>query len=142
MSTNIEYIDIYGNNWLQVMDAKTLSTILGHYSVSFTLDTYAHVLDDHKQEGMALMTDLYDLQPTLQIESYPIIMTTFEDGTISLLAVGFDGVEYVGENMSVGLQHLKDGISEQLLTALIMPIIPSTKDIVLAPNQILLQIPA
>lgn len=126
----------------QGMDAKTLSTILGHYSVSFTLDTYAHVLDDHKQEGMALMTDLYDLQPTLPIESYPIIMTTFEDGTIGLLAVGFDGVEYVGENMSAGLQYLKDGISEQLLTALIMPIIPSTKDIVLAPNQILLQIPA
>ncbi|MCD8050576.1 MAG: site-specific integrase, partial [Clostridiales bacterium] len=30
----------------QGMDEKTLSVLLGHYSVSFTLDTYAHVLDD------------------------------------------------------------------------------------------------
>lgn len=28
-----------------------LGELLGHYSVSFTLDTYAHVLDDHKWEG-------------------------------------------------------------------------------------------
>ncbi|MBR2180692.1 MAG: site-specific integrase, partial [Oscillospiraceae bacterium] len=43
----------------QGMDAKTLSMILGHASVSFTLDTYTHVLDDHKREGMALMNELY-----------------------------------------------------------------------------------
>lgn len=42
----------------QGMDAKTLSVILGHYSVSFTLDTYAHVLNDHKREEMALMEEL------------------------------------------------------------------------------------
>ncbi|MBR3870288.1 MAG: site-specific integrase [Clostridia bacterium] len=43
----------------QGMDAKTLSMILGHSSVSFTLDTYTHVLDTHKREGMALMEELY-----------------------------------------------------------------------------------
>lgn len=43
----------------QGMDAKTLSVILGHYSVSFTLDTYAHVLNAHKIQGMALMENLY-----------------------------------------------------------------------------------
>ena len=41
------------------MDAKTLSSILGHYSVSFTLDTYAHVLDPHKRENLNLLTSLY-----------------------------------------------------------------------------------
>ena len=46
----------------QKMDSKTLSTILGHYSVSFTLDTYAHVLDAHKREGMKLMEELYEMQ--------------------------------------------------------------------------------
>lgn len=46
----------------QGMDAKTLSMLLGHYSVAFTLDTYAHVLDDHKRENMALMGSLYQAQ--------------------------------------------------------------------------------
>ena len=36
----------------QGMDAKTLSVILGHYSVAFTMDTYTHVLEDYKREGM------------------------------------------------------------------------------------------
>ena len=126
----------------QGMDAKTLSTILGHYSVSFTLDTYAHVLNEHKQEGMALMNELYNLQPCIPVESYPIIMTTFEDGTVSLTAAGFKGVEYVGDNISLGLQLIKDSISEHILTDVVMPVIPPAKDIVLENNQILLQLPA
>lgn len=48
----------------QGMDAKTLSVLLGHYSVAFTLDTYAHVLDDHKRENMALMAGLFQ-QPAV-----------------------------------------------------------------------------
>ena len=43
----------------QGMDAKTLSMILGHSSVSFTLDTYTHVLDEHKRAGMALRGEIY-----------------------------------------------------------------------------------
>lgn len=34
------------------MDKKVLSEILGHASVSFTLDTYAHVLNTFKRENM------------------------------------------------------------------------------------------
>lgn len=41
------------------MDSKVLSEILGHYSVSFTLDTYTHVLDDFKTQNMQLMNDIY-----------------------------------------------------------------------------------
>ncbi len=41
------------------MDSKVLSEILGHYSVSFTLDTYAHVLDNFKIQNMQLMDDIY-----------------------------------------------------------------------------------
>ena len=126
----------------QGMDAKTLSTILGHYSVSFTLDTYAHVLNEHKQEGMALMDELYGMQPGIAVESYPIIMTTFEDGTISLVAAGFTDVEYTGDNIALGMQYIKDSISEHLLTDPMMPIIPSAKDIILVPNQMIIQLPA
>jgi len=43
----------------QGMDAKTLSVLLGHYSVSFTLDTYAHVLDSQKKDAMSLMEELF-----------------------------------------------------------------------------------
>lgn len=43
----------------QGMDAKTLSTLLGHYSVAFTLDTYTHVLDDQKRSEMARMEALF-----------------------------------------------------------------------------------
>lgn len=43
----------------QGMDVKALSKILGHASVGFTLDTYAHLLDDHKRESMMLMQKLY-----------------------------------------------------------------------------------
>ena len=63
------------------MDAKTLSILLGHASVSFTMDTYAHVLTDHKRESMALMEDLYALDQTpLQDVSYSVIVTTQPDG--------------------------------------------------------------
>lgn len=37
------------------MDVKTLSQILGHSSVAFTLDTYAHVTEDLKFEEMLAM---------------------------------------------------------------------------------------
>ncbi len=42
------------------MDKKTLSEILGHYSVAFTLDTYAHVVDSFKRKNMDLMEDVYE----------------------------------------------------------------------------------
>ena len=41
------------------MDPKTLSILLGHYSVAFTLDIYAHVLDSQKWEAMKTMEALY-----------------------------------------------------------------------------------
>ena len=37
------------------MNIKTLSQILGHSSVAFTLDTYAHVTEDLKFEEMSAM---------------------------------------------------------------------------------------
>lgn len=44
----------------QGMDAKTLSILLGHYSVGFTLDTYAHVLTDQKWIAMQTMANMYN----------------------------------------------------------------------------------
>jgi len=41
------------------MDVKVLSEILGHASVSFTLDTYTHVLNTFKRQNMDLMNNIY-----------------------------------------------------------------------------------
>jgi integrase len=41
-------------------DIKTLSEILGHSSVTFTLIKYAHVLDEHKRRNMELLASLFD----------------------------------------------------------------------------------
>jgi len=37
------------------MSPKTLSKILGHANVGFTLDTYAHVTDDLKANAISQM---------------------------------------------------------------------------------------
>ena len=37
------------------VDVKTVSTMLGHYSAGFTLDTYAHVTTSAKREAAKTM---------------------------------------------------------------------------------------
>lgn len=51
------------------MDAKTLSVILGHSSVAFTLDRYAHVLVDHKIEEMNRMQVLFSQAQTMGVSN-------------------------------------------------------------------------
>ena len=123
----------------QKMDAKTLSVILGHYSVSFTLDTYAHVLEDYKREGMALMEELFTAAPTdAQPFSYPVVMTMHEGGEVELNAPDFPNVSYVGPDLQMGLQIVKDQISEEVLTAICTPTAVAVPP--LAQNQYLLQV--
>ena len=125
----------------QGIDAKTLSVILGHYSVAFTLDTYTHVLDEHKHEGIALMHALYadDLQQERE-ETYPVVATMESSGVISLEIPGFPNIQYRGTDMMSGVQYMKESLSEELLTTVNPPIIPSPSQIILAPNQVLLQV--
>ena len=39
----------------QGVDAKTVSSILGHYSAGFTLDTYTHVTNDMQKDAAQKM---------------------------------------------------------------------------------------
>ncbi len=72
------------------MDSKTLSVLLGHYSVSFTLDTYAHVLDSQKIDSMGLMADLLNLPDTeIQPNAYSIIVSPKSDGSFYFSAPDF-----------------------------------------------------
>lgn len=43
------------------MDYKTLSEILGHASVSITMDLYVHALDEHKKNQMNKLNEIYNL---------------------------------------------------------------------------------
>lgn len=127
----------------QGMDVKTLSVLLGHYSVSFTLDTYAHVLNDHKVAGMALMEDLYTAESASAHElSYPIIVTMQEDGEMLLEAPDFPQVQFCGTDFGQGLQYMKDRLQEELLLASLPPVPTSPSQLSLASNQYLIQIPA
>lgn len=126
----------------QGMDAKTLSVILGHYSVAFTMDTYAHVLTDYKKENMTLMEDLYNMGQTVAAEtSYPIIITTQTDGMMLFQAPYFPGKEFSASDMCQGLQMMKEHLQEEKLLSF-FPVVPtSPSQISLEPNQMLLQIP-
>lgn len=120
------------------MDPKTLSTLMGHYSVSFTLDTYAHVLDEHKREGMKLMDDLYHvgLQQTM---TYPVIATRREDG-YALTAPDFPSITDFAFTLDEGVQRMQDRIQEEVLTSSCS--IPATDPAMLSlqPGQMVVQV--
>lgn len=127
----------------QGMDVKTLSVLLGHYSVSFTLDTYAHVLNDHKVAGMALMEDLYTAESASVHELfYPIIVTMQKEGEMLLEAPDFPQVQFCGTDFGQGLQYMKDRLQEELLLTSLPPVPTSPSQLSLASNQYLIQIPA
>lgn len=96
----------------QQMDSKTLSMILGHYSVSFTLDTYAHVLDTHKREGMQLMEELFAPQFNTQIKAYPVILSRKYDNKFNLTAVDFDNITITADSIEDGLSFIREKISK------------------------------
>lgn len=95
------------------MDSKTLSTILGHYSVSFTLDTYAHVLDTHKRDGIQLMEELF--APRICKNTvYPIVISSGFDNKVTLTAVDFDNISIVADSINDGLNFIREKISNSV----------------------------
>lgn len=69
------------------MDGKTLSILLGHYSVAFTLDTYTHVLDSQKHEEMKLIEDLFSMPSTSQVQSYAVVVTPMSNSFLMKMAL-------------------------------------------------------
>ncbi|MDE5753898.1 MAG: site-specific integrase, partial [Oscillospiraceae bacterium] len=97
----------------QGMDAKTLSTLLGHYSVAFTLDTYTHVLDSQKQEEMKLMENLFNMPAMPKHQSYPVIVTPAQNSFI-LNAVDFDELTIEADNINYGISRIQSAIAQKL----------------------------
>lgn len=124
----------------QGMDEKTLSVLLGHYSVSFTLDTYAHVLDDHKWEGMQLMDELYSIDqsaPGQQV--YPLLVTP-ETGGYTFTAPDFPQVSIWAGTVEDGLPQIRAALKDTLLTQVYPPVATPLNEVIAQPGQFSLQI--
>ena len=120
------------------MDPKTLSEIMGHYSVSFTLDTYAHVLDGHKQEAVALLGDLFTAQP--QSSVYPLVVTTEDDGLLLFDLIDFPDINAEASNIAEGIASIKEQAQEAILTLPVPPVPTPVEHILLTANQFIVQI--
>ncbi len=125
----------------QGMDVKTLSVILGHASVAFTLDTYAHVLDDHKQAGMALMEDLFNIPEPASVDvTYPVLVTPFPDGTMELTLPDFPEINCNTMNLPQGLSELRESLREELGICIYPPQPTPVMNIPCEPGQFVLQL--
>ena len=122
----------------QGMDAKTTSILLGHYSVSFTLDTYTHVLDSQKQEEMKVMEEFFTLPNMSQTQSYAIVVTPMLNGFL-LNPIDFDDMSIEAGDLQYGIQCLKTTIAQKLV-AMYPPTPTPVNEIVLQQNEFIVMI--
>ncbi|MCD8188643.1 MAG: hypothetical protein LUD78_00200, partial [Clostridiales bacterium] len=112
---------------------------LGHASTSFTMDTYTHVLDDHKQEEMKLMEDLFDPnQFSPQASTYPILVTATPEGYL-FTAPDFPEIKVNAHTMEEGLLQVTDRLRTILSTRLFPSSASSLSEIDLSPGQFVVQ---
>ena len=120
------------------MDHKTLSTILGHSSVAFTLDRYTHVLDSQKHEEMSLMEELFSMNSFPQYNSYPVIVTPSANGFI-LNTVDFDDLSVEADNIQYGISCIHSAISQRMLTSLLPEPTPAS-ELALSPSDFVVMV--
>ena len=124
----------------QGMDEKTLSTILGHYSVSFTLDTYAHVLDEHLHKEMSLMEDLYHInQMPQQNLAYPVIVT-FNGAEYIYQCPDFPEIQISAPSMEIGVPTVTAALHDAVTAMQFPPAPANPTSLPLLPGQFLLQV--
>lgn len=126
----------------QGMDPKTVSVLLGHASVSFTMDTYTHVLNEQKVESMALMEELFNVGQTAVHEetAYPAIAMPLANG-FAFTAPDFPAIQFECPDIYQGLQDMKERLQEELLVNPCPPEPTLASAIPLQPGQLVLQIP-
>lgn len=126
----------------QGMDAKTLSMLLGHYSVAFTMDTYTHVQDKHKIEAMSLMEEIYQEATAAKSYVYPVILTANPDGGMSFAVPDFPDIVMENMDFQCGIQLVREKISDEVLTSFMPPIPTPVEQIVLGAGQMIVQVAA
>ena len=120
------------------MDTKTVSAIMGHYSVAFTLDTYGHVLDNHKREEMMKMENVFAM-PVQQPQAYPAVVTPTVNGFI-LNVVDFDDLILEADNVTNGINLIQSVLSEKLISC-IPPMPTPCQNLVLNQGEFVVMLP-
>ena len=122
------------------MDEKTLSTILGHYSVAFTMDTYAHVFTDHLNQAMSLMEELCHIeQTTPQSLIYPVIVTPANSGYV-FQCLDFPEIQLDMPSVEAGVATVTAALRDAVIAIQFPPAPTNISAIPLLPGQFLLQI--
>ena len=121
------------------MDYKTLSAIRGHYSVSFTMDTYVHSMDEHKRNEMDKMDDLFGISLEISVEQqpYPVLFTVTEEGC-KAFAPDFPKIQIQAGTMETALMEAKKQIQKALSQFKYPPIPTRQEDIVVQENSVLI----
>ena len=93
----------------------TLSAILGHYSVAFTMDTYVHSMDEHKRREMDKMDDMFGMQYSISVENqpYPVLCTLSADGCTAHV-LDFPKVTAQAPTLEAALLEVKQQIEKAL----------------------------
>lgn len=124
----------------QGMDEKTLSAILGHYSVAFTMDTYAHVLHDHLNQEMGCMEELYSIDRVApQNLIYPIIVTP-TNGGYAMQSVDFPEIQVIVPSVELGAATVANAMRDAVLALQFPPAPSNPSSIPFMPGQFLLQL--
>ena len=116
------------------MDYKTLSAILGHYSVAFTMDTYVHSVDEHKRREMDKMNDMFGMQYSISVENqpYPVLCTLSADGCTTHVP-DFPKVTAQAPTLDAALLEVKQQI-QKALRQYKNPLIPTKQEQIVVPN--------
>ena len=116
------------------MDYKTLSAILGHYSVAFTMDTYVHSMDEHKRREMDKMDDMFGMQYSISVENrpYPVLCTLSADGCTTHVP-DFPKIATQATTLDAALLEVKQRI-EKVLRQYKNPPIPTKQEQIVVPN--------
>ena len=125
------------------MDYKTLSAILGHYSVAFTMDTYVHSMDEHKRREMDKMDDMFGMQYSISVENqpYPVLCTLSADGCTAHVP-DFPKVTAQAPTLDAALLEVKQQI-QKALRQYKNPPIPTKQDQIVVPtNSVLVLVKA
>ena len=125
------------------MDYKTLSAILGHYSVAFTMDTYVHSMDEHKRREMDKMNDMFGMQYSISVENqpYPVLCTLSADGYTAHVP-DFPKIEVQTPTLDVALFEVKQQIQKALRQYKNPPIPTRQEQIVVPQNSVLVLVKA
>ena len=116
------------------MDYKTLSAILGHYSVAFTMDTYVHSMDEHKRHEMDKMNDMFGVQYRISVENqpYPVLCTITADGCTAHVP-DFPKIAVHTLTLDATLLEVKQQI-QKVLHQYKYPPIPTKQEQIVVPN--------